>query len=697
MRIRIYQIKAEQMRKFAFVGLRDLERLQGNRNVHAENYDMVYQGNVDCNNLEEIYSLFNLNHPSDYYSRSLSVSDVVEVVDDTKIVPGFYFCDSSGFAEIDFEVQKAAGYPEKTEIRPVVTNTPKTLIVNLFAGPGAGKSTCAWRLAGELTRQGLRVEYVPEYAKELVWDNRMDLLDGSLEHQRIIFEEQNHRIQRLVGKVDVVVTDSPILFSVLYSNEYSSEFDMAVRTAFSNYNNFNLSINRGNDFDPAGRIQTEAESLAMDDKIQNYLRSHKIFCITYDRDDIERIVGNIHNTYERINAPAPVQNEKSENKKAFKEVLQERGIRPDERIFIEVPPSSRPKLVKYDLDAIGQIPIEEILSDYGVQLQRNHFFKLRDERSASAKYYPETNSWFDFGGGSNKGGGTIQLVMELENVGKSEAIRLLGKRYHIRELTTPAGAERFNWLSNKDFQLIGIDAQNPLRAPKNPYQSYTEEQAARLKEAMNLPTNELLEKNPGQYKAILETVAVPFVKSVRTDYYCVLDSLTTAEKEQAPESLEVTFLKDSAKQAFEEYRKTYATLRSSAYNVRLNVAELKPDFERDLKLARQGRLKIEVGDYPYSEFKKLPGANVYREMSLQHYQLMQEQLHGGQLTVDRPFCAFRQNGRINLVLKEPDKSYFDDLFRGVEYYTQKLYPEILDKAVHGLNRDNMQNGYEIEL
>ena len=81
----------------------------------------------------------------------------------------------------------------------------KTLIVNLFAGPGAGKSTCAWRLAGELTRQGLRVEYVPEYAKELVWDNRMDLLDGSLEHQRMIFEEQNHRIQRLVGKVDVAL------------------------------------------------------------------------------------------------------------------------------------------------------------------------------------------------------------------------------------------------------------------------------------------------------------------------------------------------------------------------------------------------------------------------------------------------------------------------------------------------------------
>lgn len=46
----------------------------------------------------------------------------------------------------------------------------KTLVVNLFAGPGAGKTTCAWEIAAELKKLGVHTEYVPEYAKELVWD-----------------------------------------------------------------------------------------------------------------------------------------------------------------------------------------------------------------------------------------------------------------------------------------------------------------------------------------------------------------------------------------------------------------------------------------------------------------------------------------------------------------------------------------------
>ncbi len=557
---------------------------------------------------------------------------------------------------------------------------PNTLVVNLFAGPGAGKSTCAWRLAGELARQGLRVEYVPEYAKELVWDERMDLLDGSLEHQRMIFEEQSHRIRRLEGKVDIVITDSPILLSSLYSKEYSPEFDAEVRERFSKQNHFNLFVNRSGNFDQTGRIHNEAESLAIDDKIQNYLRSHKIFCIAYDRDDIERITGNIRKTCERINSPAPVQeNSASENSNQLKEFLQERDIKPKERVFVEVSPTKRPKQVRYDLDAIKDIPLLEILSDYGLQIQRNGFFKLRNEHTASAKYYPKTNSWFDFGGGDHRGGGPIQLVMALDGVGKSEAIQRLGKQYHIREINTPADARRFNWLSNSDFQRIGVDAQNPLNTPYNPFDAYTKEQSARLAEAMNLPMNELLEKAPEQYKSILETEAVPFVKEIRTGYYQTLDYLSAAEKKGQANTLELSLRREAAQQAFEDYEKTYLILRSGAYNVKLDVSELKPDFERDLKLARQGRLKIEVGEYPYAEFKKLPGLNTYYEMPGDQYRHMQEQIHDGKLKVDRPFSAFQQNGAVNLVFKHPDREYFEDMFQGVEYYVEHILPEITSK------------------
>ena len=51
----------------------------------------------------------------------------------------------------------------------------QTVVINLFGGPGAGKSTCAMEICSELKKHGLSAEYVQEYAKELVYENRMDL------------------------------------------------------------------------------------------------------------------------------------------------------------------------------------------------------------------------------------------------------------------------------------------------------------------------------------------------------------------------------------------------------------------------------------------------------------------------------------------------------------------------------------------
>ena len=91
-----------------------------------------------------------------------------------------------------------------------------TVIINLIAGPGAGKTTCAWEIAEKLKKQGYIAEYVSEIAKEYVWEERFDLLDGSLVHQKALLDMQKHRIDRLIGKVDFVVTDAPLVLNSLY-------------------------------------------------------------------------------------------------------------------------------------------------------------------------------------------------------------------------------------------------------------------------------------------------------------------------------------------------------------------------------------------------------------------------------------------------------------------------------------------------
>lgn len=76
----------------------------------------------------------------------------------------------------------------------------KTIVVNLFGGPGSGKTVCSWIIAAELKKRGFTAEYVPEYAKELVWDNEMQLLDGSLENQKKFYVNRNTELIGYLGK-----------------------------------------------------------------------------------------------------------------------------------------------------------------------------------------------------------------------------------------------------------------------------------------------------------------------------------------------------------------------------------------------------------------------------------------------------------------------------------------------------------------
>lgn len=85
MNIAIYQIDPDRdENNVAFLNYENLERFQGSAELRSEIYDKVFEGEVECGTLEEVYQMFNLDHPDGYRGRSLSVSDVVEVVGEEK-------------------------------------------------------------------------------------------------------------------------------------------------------------------------------------------------------------------------------------------------------------------------------------------------------------------------------------------------------------------------------------------------------------------------------------------------------------------------------------------------------------------------------------------------------------------------------------------------------------------------------------
>ena len=101
MRIKVYQVNGELDRhrtKF-----RDYDSvLKEAGRVDPSVYKTVFDGDVDCKNLEEVFNLLNTNHPPAYQGHSLSVSDVVKVCDSQEgnTEPGFYFCDTIGYRSL---------------------------------------------------------------------------------------------------------------------------------------------------------------------------------------------------------------------------------------------------------------------------------------------------------------------------------------------------------------------------------------------------------------------------------------------------------------------------------------------------------------------------------------------------------------------------------------------------------------------
>lgn len=111
MKVRIYQIDFERDEKFlCYRNLETvLERCGGI--IPAESYNMVFEYEALSDNLERLFFIFNEAHPKGYKARSMSMSDVVEVIDPVN-GSKFFFCDKIGFKEVFFDASKAKGGPQ---------------------------------------------------------------------------------------------------------------------------------------------------------------------------------------------------------------------------------------------------------------------------------------------------------------------------------------------------------------------------------------------------------------------------------------------------------------------------------------------------------------------------------------------------------------------------------------------------------
>jgi adenylate kinase family enzyme len=157
-----------------------------------------------------------------------------------------------------------------------------TLIINFFGGPGLGKSTLSASLFGRLKMEHVDCELVQEAAKSHTWQKNW----AALSNQFYVTAQQHHSQHILVGQVDAVITDSPIILGLFYYKEDNLKIKDAFTTflveTFKRQNNLNILIKRKKKYNPNGRNQTEKEAKNIDIEIKNFLEFYQFPFIEVD-------------------------------------------------------------------------------------------------------------------------------------------------------------------------------------------------------------------------------------------------------------------------------------------------------------------------------------------------------------------------------------------------------------------------------
>jgi hypothetical protein len=174
-----------------------------------------------------------------------------------------------------------------TSLLVVLVSNMQTTVINLAGSPGSGKSTSAAGVFYYMKLKGINCELVTEFAKQLTWQERFN----TLQNQPYVFSKQLDRLLNCIGKVDYVITDSPLFLSALYG-ETSSTFKAFVLESFNSFNNVNFYIERTKAYNPVGRNQTEAESDAIGAKIKDYMGENDInhWTINGDKEAVQKIL-----------------------------------------------------------------------------------------------------------------------------------------------------------------------------------------------------------------------------------------------------------------------------------------------------------------------------------------------------------------------------------------------------------------------
>lgn len=158
-------------------------------------------------------------------------------------------------------------------------------IINLFGGPGAGKTTLAAALFHSLKVLHLNAEIISEFPKDMIVEQNAQALDN----QFYITANQGYRIWCAAKVYDYVIVDSPILLGAIYNKNtnISTEFNSFLLKYHNEFDNVNIFLKRAKNLihRMSGRVHDIDEAIKIDNEILDFLKENSLTFHTLSRKD----------------------------------------------------------------------------------------------------------------------------------------------------------------------------------------------------------------------------------------------------------------------------------------------------------------------------------------------------------------------------------------------------------------------------
>lgn len=170
-----------------------------------------------------------------------------------------------------------------------------TRVINFWSGPGGGKSTTKAGTFFALKCAGLKAAQIEEYATERSFEQDWE----TLSNQRAVTWEQDARQRRLLGKVNWIVTDSPLVLGCLYAQgDYvNPSFYEEVWNLYNSYENVNIWVDRVKPYELYGRHHSELEALELDKQLRDLIDGRIHFTTPGDANAPERVMAFLREKY----------------------------------------------------------------------------------------------------------------------------------------------------------------------------------------------------------------------------------------------------------------------------------------------------------------------------------------------------------------------------------------------------------------